>query len=185
MEEFNAGKFAREYASPAGGQLWGILNDPEVIARMETASDLGQPALAPVEDILLEKMGASILQDRYKQCAGAMCRQVMERRGFIHDAYDIRLNSVPFYKSSRYRRADQTGVYLFKSSVDARDICLTDTRGGEKLPMLEQGRWIYVNRVTSRLKATIGYGFDLLTAVSMVKDAGFMRHKIQRITTAA
>ncbi len=170
MLQFDPGQFANEAATPEGVKLWEVLNHPEVIARMETASDLGRPALEPVEDILLREMRETILLDRYKQMAGKMVRQIMESRGFEHDASDVRLNSTPFYKASRYRRVDQDGVYLFKSSSDPRLICLSAVRGAEALPAPEKGRWMFVTYLTSPIKAEVGYRFNLKTmARSVVK----------------
>jgi hypothetical protein len=168
MLQFEAGQFTNEFATPDGVKLWEILNRPEVIARMETASDLGRPALEPVEDILLEELGEVILQDRYKQMAGKMVRQIMENQGFEHETSDVRLNSTPFYKASRYRRVDQDGVYLFKSSSDPRTICLSASRAVETLPAPERGRWMYVTYLTSPIKAQVGYRFDLKTMAKSV-----------------
>ena len=184
MTDFDAGQFSAEYATEDGRKLWIVLNREPVVARMETASDLGQPALAAVEDILLEVMGDVILRDRFKQMAGRMVRQVMERHGFEHETSDVRLNSVPFYKASRYRRRDQTLLYLFKSTTNPREICLTDTRKGEKLPALSHGHWLFVNNVTSAIKAQVGYGFDLNATAAVVARAGFLRHTVERIMRA-
>ncbi|MBB4524633.1 UNVERIFIED_ORG: hypothetical protein M2435_004629 [Rhizobium sophorae] len=184
MEQFQAGIFAQEYATVEGQKMWAVLNREDVIARMETASDLGQPALKPVEDVLLEELGEVIMQDRYKQMCGRMVKQVLEGRGFVHDASGIRLNSVPFYKASRYRR-DRTGLFLFRSSTDPRDICLTADRAGEHLPLPERGRWDYVHFVISPLKATVGYSFDLNAAIAEVKRTGFCRHRVPRLFRAA
>lgn len=117
MVEFDAEQFVAEYDTAEGKKLWALLNSDDVVGRMETATDLGQPALAPVEDILLGAMGEVITRDRFKQMAERMVRQIMEGRGFEHDVSGIRLNSVPLYKASRYRRRDQSGLYLFKSSA--------------------------------------------------------------------
>jgi len=185
MDEFDAGQFSGEYGSPDGQKLWKVLNGEDVIARMETASDLGHPALAAVEDILLAELGAVILQDRFKQMAGRMTRQIMERQGFEHETSDVRLNSVPFYKASRYRRRDLKALYLFRNSADPRDICLTDTRKGEKMPSLQASRWMFINQVTSPLKAQIGYGFNLKAAVAEVQRAGYCRHRVSRMLRAA
>lgn len=185
MDEFDAGQFSNEYGSPDGQKLWKVLNRDDVIARMETASDLGHPALAAVEDILLAELGAVILQDRFKQMAGRMTRQIMERRGFEHETSDVRLNSVPFYKASRYQRRDHTALYLFRNSGDPRDICLAGTRKGEKMPNLQTGRWMFINQVTSPLKARIGYDFDLKVAAVEVQRAGYYRHRIARMLRAA
>ncbi|KQV41232.1 hypothetical protein [Rhizobium sp. Root1204] len=184
MDDFDAAQFASEYASTPGQKLWQVLNRADVVLRMETASDLGQPALAPVEDILLEEIGEPILLDRFKQMAGRMTKQVLEARGFEHEVSDIRLNSVPFYKASRYRRRDQVGLFLFKNSSDPRDLCLVESRKGELLPVLSGSRWIYVNRVTSRLKAQVGYQFDLLVAVAIAKKDGYFRHHQPRLFRA-
>lgn len=179
-------KFAKEYNTPTGQTLWGLLNRPEVIARMETASDLDQPALKPVEDILLEELGAAILPDRMKQMTGHMVRQIMEDHGYVHDASDIKLNSVPFYKASRYRRRDRTSLYLFRSSTDQREIVLTSDRSGSNLPAApDGGKWVFVNSVSSPIKAQIGYGFDLKNAANIVATAGHFRHRIERVLRPA
>ena len=184
MLEFAAGQFATEYQTPEGTALWAIFNRADVVTRMETASDLGQPALAPIEDILLAELGGVITRDRYKQMAGRMVRQVMEAHGFEHEASDIRLNSVPFYKASRYRRRDLTGLYLFKNSSDPRLICLTATRKGEAMPAPETGRWVYVNFLTSNLKAQVGYSFDLKAAAREVAKRGYVLHQVPRMLRA-
>ena len=184
MNDFDAGTFEQEYRSPAGQELWSVLNRADVVARMETASDLGRPALAAVEDILLSKLGVVILGHRFKQMAGRMTRQVLEQHGFEHEASGIRLNSVPFYKASRYRRRNRPGLYLFRSSSESRDICLTETRDGAKLPRLGKGRWIYVNTIDSPIKASVGYGFDIGEAISTVRSRGYFSHTVPRMIRA-
>uniref|UniRef100_B0T9C5 Uncharacterized protein n=1 Tax=Caulobacter sp. (strain K31) TaxID=366602 RepID=B0T9C5_CAUSK len=184
MVQFEAGQFAKEAATPEGVALWTVLNKDDVIARMETASDLGRPALEPVQDILLEALGEVMMDDRYKQLAGRMVRQILESRGFEHETADVRLNSVPFYKASRYRRVDQAGVYLFKSSVNPREICLSAQRDAAQLPAPTAGRWMYVGFLTSRLKAQIGYQFDLKDMVKRVAK-GPVRHTFARMMRPA
>ena len=181
MDDFEPGTFEKEYRSLAGQKLWSVLNRADVVARMETASDLGRPALAAVEDILLEELRAVILGHRFKQMAGRMTKQILEGRGFEHEASGIRLNSVPFYKASRYRRCSRPSLYLFRSSVQFRDICLTDTRDGAKLPRLGKGRWIYVNTIDSPIKASVGYGFDIEQALLIAGRQGYSRHTVPRM----
>ena len=180
MDDFSARTFEREYRSPDGQKLWSVLNRADVVARMETASDLGRPALEAVEDILLEELRTVILRPRFKQMAGRMTKQILEGRGFGHEAYGIRLNSVPFYKASRYHRRNRPRLYLFRSSTQFREICLTDTRDGAKLPPLERGRWIYFNTIDSPIKASVGYGFDMEQAISTVRRQGYFRHTVPR-----
>lgn len=183
--KYKPDKFAQDYAKADGQKLWKVLNDDSLVARMETASDLDQPALKPLEDLLLAEFGERMLNDRFKQMTGHMVRQIMESRGFVHDASDIKLNSVPFYKASRYRRAQRDALYLFRCSTDPYEIGLTDERKGDKLPEAPKGgRWMFVNTVSSPLKAGIGYGFDLKTAVAEVKKKSFFRHRISRVLRA-
>lgn len=51
------------------------------------------------------------------------------------------------------------------------------------LPPLESGRWLYVNAVTSGLKAQLGYGFDLKVMAKRVAAAP-VRHLMSRVTRA-
>jgi hypothetical protein len=183
MQAFDAAQFQNEYQTELGQNLWRFLNRDDIVARMETATDLGQPALQAVEDQLLATFGEAILPDRIKQMIGRMVRQVMEANGFEHVTSDVRLNSVPFYKASRYRRRDQAMVYLFKSSSDPRDMLVSATRN-PPLPALNQGRWVFVNALTSPLKAQIGYGFDLKAAAARAAGGPF-RHRVARVMRPA
>jgi len=170
MTPFDPGQFANEAATPEGVKLWSVLNHPGVVARMETASDLGRPALEPVEDILLGEMGETIMLDRYKQMAGKMVRQIMEAAGFEHEASDVRLTATPFYKASRYRRVNQDGVHVFKNSAVQGEICLSANRAADLLPAPTSGKWMYVTYLTSAIKAEIVYRFNLkLMAKSVAK----------------
>ena len=169
-----------------GQKLWSVLNRTENIARMTTASDLGQPALKPMEDVLLHEIGEPILEDRNKQMTGHMVRQIMEAQGYEHDASDIKLASVPFYKASRYRRKDRPALYLFRSSTNPREIALTDDRSGGKLPSAaNSGKWMFVNTMSSPIKAAVGYGFDLKAAHKAVAQQGYFHHVSERMLRPA
>lgn len=183
MLTFDAAQFQAEYATQTGADLWGFLNQDDVIARMETATDLGQPALQAVEDQLLAAFGEAVLPDRIKQMIGRMVRQIMESRGYEHVSSDVRLNSVPFYKASRYRRRDQLAVYLFKNSTNPRDILVSATRN-PSAPAIAPGRWIFVNVLTSPLKAQIGYSFDLKSMAAKTLS-GPVRHHVSRMLRPA
>lgn len=184
MPDFDAAQFQKEYSTPLGQGLWDFLNRDGIVARMETATDLGQAALQAVEDQLLDTFGEAVLADRIKQMIGRMVRQVMESNGFEHVTSDVRLNSVPFYKASRYRRRDQAMVYLFRSSTNPREMLISATRNPVLPPVPGSGRWVYVNVLTSPLKAQIGYGFDLKDAAAKAAMAPFQHH-ISRVMRPA
>ena len=182
-------KFAKEFATTEGQKLWQVLTKDANVARMETASDLGQPALKPLEDILLTEVGPVITEDRMKQMAGHMVRQIMEAHGFEHDVDGIKLASAPFYKASRYRRRDRDDsivLHLFRDSGDPMQLALTDSRSGDKLPDPATGkRWTYYNSISSPLKAQIGFGFDLKAAAKAVDQQGYFLHRRERILRPA
>ena len=185
MQPYDPGKFAKEYATPEGQKLWEILNQPANIARMQTASDLGQPALKPLEEALLEGVGRAITDDWMKKMAGNMVRQIMEANGYEHDVEGIKLASFPFYKASRYRRRvsdDAVSLHVFRDSGDARQLILTDVRSDEHLPTPPSGkRWTYYNVLSSPLKAQIGLGLDLKAAANAVEEHGYHMHRQERV----
>ncbi|NVD46128.1 hypothetical protein [Qipengyuania atrilutea] len=188
MLEYRPGKFSKDFATAEGKKLWEVLNRDANIARMETATDLGQPALKPLEDILLIEIGEPITDDRMKQMAGHMVRQIMESRGFVHDADGIKLASAPFYKASRYRRPvpDEIVLHLFRDSGDPNQLALTDIRDDSKLPSPKVGkRWTYYNSISSPLKASVGFGFNLKKAAKVIKKQGYFLHRRERILRPA
>lgn len=187
MLVYRPDKFAKEFATPEGQKLWQVLNRDDNLARMETATDLGQPALKPLEDILLTDIGEAITDDRMKQMAGHMVRQIMESRGFVHDVDGIKLASAPFFKASRYRRSDSSEIilHLFRDSGDSNQLALTDNRVGDKLPPPSGHRWTYYNAISSPLKASVGFGFDLKQAAKAVEQQGFFLHRRQRVLRPA
>lgn len=184
MLDYRPAKFANDYATPEGQKLWAVLNREDNIVRMVTASDLGQPALKPLEDILLSEIGDVITDDRMKQMAGHMVRQIMEDQGFEHDVDGIKLASAPFYKASRYRRVDHNKIvlHLFRDSGNPKKLALADNSDGEKLPPPTVGkRWSYYNTISSPLKAQVGFGFDLKVAAKAVEEHGYFLHDRPRV----
>lgn len=183
--KYNPDKFAKDYATPNGQKLWVVLTRPENIARMTTASDLDQPALKPMEDILLDEFEEAMLDDRFKQMTGHMVRQIMEAEGYVHDAEGIKLASVPFYKASRYRRPDRASLYLFRSSKNPRQIILTDNRDPSPLPASpDGGKWQFVNTISSPIKAWVGYNFKLDEVAKEVAAHGYAMRQYQRMLRA-
>lgn len=185
-EEYTPDKFATTFNSDDGKKLWHVLTQPAIIDRMITASDLGQPALKPVEDVLLEQLGPAILSDRMKQMAGHMVRQIMECNGFEHDTDGIRIASIPFYKASRYRRANSRSLFVFRDRGDARQFAMVSDREGGKLPGSPSGKgWTYYNVLVSPLKSAIGFGVKLDDAIKKVVRDGYCLARQERILRAA
>lgn len=186
FEEYQPGRFVSTADTPLGRRLWAFLTEHDTIHAMEVASDLGQPAVAGIEEALLAKFGEEVLPDRIKQMIGHMVRQAMEREGFVVDRNDVKLNSVPFSKGTRYRRPDWYRVHVFRSSLDSRDLCFTDTRAGEKLPAPpSSGKWRYWTSFATTLRGAVAFGIGPRDVRAEVKERGYARRRLERLLRAA
>lgn len=105
MISFDAGTFSDLAGTEMGGNLWQYLNSPEALACLETTTYLGRPALEGLQPYLVKKFGDSIRPDRWKQVAGRMVRQILERRGYVLDQTGVRTRVGDLFTSAaRYRK---------------------------------------------------------------------------------
>ncbi len=106
MFSFDAGSFSDLADTPKGKKLWQFLNTSEALVRLDTTTFLKRPALEGLQLQLLEKFGEEIRPDRWKQMAGRMVRQIMERRGYMLDQTGVRTRVGELFTSAaRYRRS--------------------------------------------------------------------------------
>lgn len=85
--------------------MWEFLNEHENIIRMETACELGRPAVEAVASRLINKFVNELKDNnhRIKQMIGHMVRQIMERQGFQLDSQNMKVRTGGlFSKGSRY-----------------------------------------------------------------------------------
>ncbi|MEY9731337.1 hypothetical protein [Bradyrhizobium yuanmingense] len=61
MLRYNPEKFASLSESDIGQRIWSFLTKPATIARLETASELGKPAVEGIEEQLLEEFREDVL----------------------------------------------------------------------------------------------------------------------------
>ena len=57
MLEYDPGNFKSLAQTPLGKKLWPFLNRSDIVTRMDTATDLGNPAVAGIEEALLAEFG--------------------------------------------------------------------------------------------------------------------------------
>jgi hypothetical protein len=96
------------------------------------------------------------------------------------------MNSVPFSKGTRYRRPDWYPVHVFRSTLDARDLCFTDTRAGEKLPAPPAGaKWRYWTSFSTTLRGAVAFGISPRDVRTEVKKHGYARGRLERMLRAA
>ena len=102
---YNSQQFSDLFNKKQGQDIWKCLNEHDNVIRMETASLLRRPAVEPLSEILVDKFGDSIREDRTKQMIGHMVRQIMENKKFMLDAQNIviRFGDL-FSRASRYKR---------------------------------------------------------------------------------
>ncbi len=173
-------KFASLYHSELGNRVWVFLTQPENVARLETASEVGRPAVQGIAEQLLRNFGKETLADRVKQMIGHMVRQILEQRGWVVDQKDVKVQSVPFTKATRYRRPEWFTFYAFRNSHDPRDIVITNCRQNALLPT--DTRWIYYTTFASALKATVAFGItDFGQLQQQVKSYGYQRVRVERM----
>lgn len=180
MFAYSPEKFAALHSSDLGQRIWAFLTRPDVVARLETASELSKPAVEGIEEQLLEEFREEILADRVKQMVGHMVRQILEQRDWVLDQTDVKVQSVPFSKAARYRRADWITFHAFRNTSDPRDVALTDRRQNPDLPT--DARWSYYATFASPLKAAVAFGIrDIRQLRSHVHAHGYQRVHVKRM----
>ena len=104
MNNFDPGRFSDIHETKLGKDVFKFLIEHDNIIRMETASELGRPALEPLGDRMIGRFGDPVKADRVKQFIGFATRQVMESRGFQLDAQGVKIRvGALFTVASRYR----------------------------------------------------------------------------------
>lgn len=184
MLAYSPEKFASLHASDLGQRIWGFLTRPETIARLETASELGKPAVEGIEEQLLGEFREEVLADRVKQMVGHMVRQILQQRDWVLDQSDVKVQSVPFMKATRYRRPDWFTFHAFRNSIDPRDVVITDRRQDAPLPA--GVRWTYYATFASPLKAAVAFGVnDIRQLRQHVHSHGYQRVRVDRMLRRA
>lgn len=186
FEDYEAGRFANDANTDLGRAIFAFLASNASVEAMEVASDLGSPAVAGIEEKLLEKFGAEVLPDRVKQMIGHMVRKIMEDEGFIVDQSDVKMGSVPFSKGTRYKRPEWFPLHVFYSTVDPRQLCFTQSRAGAKLPPEPNGgKWRYRTTFSTTLRGVIAFGIAPNAVREQVKATGYYLHRQERILKSA
>ncbi len=104
---FSPGPFSDVFDTDLGRGLWDYLTWESTIERMEDASDRGRPAVEPLQELLLERFGQAVAEDRVKQMIGRMIRQVFGRPGsdyeLASDAIAVK-DKILVTRGARYKR---------------------------------------------------------------------------------
>jgi hypothetical protein len=186
FEDYEPGRFVGDANTPLGHELFGFLAREASVDAMEVASDLGSPAVAGIEEKLLDKFGEKVLPDRIKQMIGHMVRKIMEDEGFVVDQSDVKMGSVPFSKGTRYKRPDWFPLHVFYSTADPRQLCFTQSRAGDKLPPEPNGgKWRYRTTFSTTLRGVVAFGISPTAVRDEVKAKGYAMHRQERVLRPA
>ena len=183
------------FANPAFGdisafappKLWPFMNRPENVTKMETASDLGRPAVEAIGSALLDEFGDALLDDRVKQLIGAMAKQVLERSGYVIDQQNVKISEPPFARGTRYRRADEGRHHVFRAASDPDERAVTNTKSVAALlpPPDCGGSWVYFRPFSNSLQATVALGVpNWKQALRDLARDGYHRYRYTRILKA-
>ena len=89
----------------SSARIRSVLERPHVIYLMKTASDQSEPALKPVQDILIAEFGANIKNNNsLKQMMGRIAKKIMVNEGYEHCEYNVPINGRVFTVASRYEK---------------------------------------------------------------------------------
>lgn len=184
---YSSGVFQSLASSSLGKKLWLFLNEPETRLRLRTASDLGRPALEAVEEPLIERFGADVLDDRVKQMIGHMTRQVMEQAGYAVDAQNVKMTGgAPFSRATRYKRRDAMTFHAWRQNSDPRALALTSNKTGDGLPGAGTKDWHYWKSFEGPLRACVGLGLtNVAVAKAEIETKGYYQHRLARVLRAA
>ncbi len=183
VTEYEVGPFQALGKTELGEKLWEFLNRTRNVDRMDTATDLGNPAVAGIEEQLLHEFGAELLDDRVKQMIGHMVRQVMTDEGYEVEQKNVKIGSALFSKGTRYRRPDWQRLHVFRSTKDARKLCFAASRDTDPLPG-GGGQWRYWASFATILRGHIAYGIDVRQVRNEVDSDGYALRPLTRLVGA-
>ena len=180
--EYVAGTFQSLANTILGRNLWRFLNEDRIVAALETATDLGRPAVTGIEEQLLDRFGEDVVNDRVKQMAGHMVRQVMEARGYRLERREVFIGSALFSKGTRYGRPDWQRLHVFRNSTNPRELCFAASRIAADLPPpANGGKWRFWATFSTVLRGQVAYGIDVHEVRREVADDGYAVRCLKRL----
>lgn len=91
---------------------------------------------------------------------GDMVRQVMERHGYEVDQQKVKIDSIPFYAGTRYKRRGEWVYHVWRKSKDPRACAPTADKQGTQLSNLVGARWLYWRSFSGLLRASVMFGMN-------------------------
>lgn len=186
MLTYHPGVFSTLFHTEIGSGLWNYLNSPETIAMMKAAAALDRPAVEALEEQLMDRFGARIMEDRVKQMCGHMVRQIMEAEGYQVGVQNTKItNGAPFSRGTKYRKKDEIMMHSFRSAIDPRLFALTPMKDGSGLPTTDGSRWHYHQAIKGGTRISLLTLKKLDDVLAAIETHGHSLYRLDRVTRAA
>lgn len=186
MRSYDPGVFSTLYKTDVGSELWAYLNSPEAIAMMKAAAALDRPGVEALEEPLMERFGARIMEDRVKQMCGHMVRQVMEAEGYQVGVQNTKItNGAPFSRGTKYRKKDEIVMHSFRNGTDPRLFAMSPHKDGAGLPKANASRWHYHQAIKGGARISLLTLKKLDAALAVIEKDGHILYRMDRITRVA
>jgi hypothetical protein len=184
MNKYNPETFGSLFNTDLGQRLWAFLNEHDTILRMETASDLGKPAVEAIEESMIERFRDEVDQvtaDRCKQMIGHMTRQVMAARGYAIAQQNVKVDAAVFSRATRYGKAGAVTFHAHRGG--GHTVALTLDRAGAHLP--GDRKWTYWKTFESGIRARVVFGIaDEAAVAAEINKSGFYVYEMPRLLQA-
>lgn len=123
METYNPDEFKEIFESQIGQSIWEYLNSDDGKAKMQTASDLGQPAEGAVNDVLFTQFGKEMNEYDVHEAISHMVKHIMESLDYrlIERKQHSFRNLFPIwstrYSKSKYPRSVMDIIQIGRTQV--------------------------------------------------------------------
>jgi hypothetical protein len=186
MRTYHPGVFSTLYDTEVGSKLWAYLNSSEAVAMMKAAAALDRPAVEALEEPLMERFGARIMEDRMKQMCGHMVRQIMEAEGYQVGVQNTKItNGAPFSRGTKYRKKDEIVMHSFRNVADPRLFAMSPHKDGAGLPRADGSRWHYHQAIKGSARISLLTLKKLDAVLKAIEKDGHILYRMDRITRAA
>lgn len=186
MATYDSGVFSALYRTETGTALWDYLNSSEAIAMMKAAAAMDRPAVEALEEPLMDRFGARIMEDRVKQMCGHMVRQVMEAEGYRVGVQNTKItNGAPFSRGTKYRKKDEIVMHSFRNAGDPRLFAMSPNKDGSGLPKSGGSNWHYHQAIKGGARISLLTMKKLDTVLAAIEKDGHILYRMDRITRPA
>jgi hypothetical protein len=164
-------------------EAWTWMGVPDNVELMKVASDDGSPALLGVRERLIAEFGERLHDGRRRQHFGQMAKQILEKEGYSIAQREVTINAYPFSVATRFEHSDRSKLFIYRSTSNARDVCVTLDKPAKNLPE-NSTKWKYWTFVISSIETSILLEQTREKLIQEIKRNGYARAALHRAVRA-